>query len=71
LDLPGVERIDRLHMVIDPGMHRPNQRDIVNDIGQVGQQLGKLHAALAMFLELPSEGRPFWICPVLSASIAC
>ena len=52
-DPAGVQRVDRLAVVVDAGLHRADERDVVGDPGQAGQQLGQLHAALAVLGELP------------------
>jgi hypothetical protein len=37
-------------------MHRPNQADVVGNLGRVRQQLRQLHAALAVRLKLARAG---------------
>ena len=53
---PRVEGVDRLPVVVDPRVHRADERDVVGHFRQPRHQLGQLHAALAALLELPRAG---------------
>src|SRR5262249_35107119 len=54
---PGIERVDRLTVVVDSGLHRTDQRDVVGDRAQGREELAELHAALASLVELPRAGK--------------
>ena len=52
-----VECRDRLPVIVDVGVHRANQADVVGHLAQVGHQLAQLHAALAMLREFPRAAK--------------
>jgi len=50
---PAVEIADRHFMAVMAGVHGPNHGHIIDDPGDVRQQLGYLGAGTAMFCKLP------------------
>jgi len=57
--LPRVQGIDRLHVIVHAGLCRTDQRDLVGHIAQVRQQLREFHTALTARRKLPRAGEHF------------
>lgn len=45
--------VDRLAVIVHARVHGTDERDVIDDVGEVRQQLADIHAALAVLLELP------------------
>ena len=48
-----IQRIDRLTVIVDSGIHRSDQRDVVGDGRGVRKQFRQIHPAFAMLGKLP------------------
>ena len=52
-DAPGIHRVESLGVIAHAGGHGAHQRDLIDHLCEVWQQLAELHAALAVLFELP------------------
>src|SRR5436853_5919649 len=53
LRFPGIHEPDGRLMTVDVRVHGANERYVIHDAGEVGEELGDIHSALAMLLKFP------------------